>query len=71
MLQIRMWFCFGRVNFDLPRTNNALQGWHKALRERIPIYLVLMTRLNDTIGNSVSILIYLELITPLKDGIGL
>lgn len=27
---ISMWNCFERANHDLPRTNNAVEGWHNA-----------------------------------------
>ncbi|CAF0714736.1 unnamed protein product [Adineta steineri] len=27
---INMWNCFERINEDLPRTNNAIEGWHNA-----------------------------------------
>ncbi|CAF1252221.1 unnamed protein product [Didymodactylos carnosus] len=27
---VLMWNCFSRVDLDLPRTNNAVEGWHTA-----------------------------------------
>ena len=27
---ISMWNCFSRVHLDLPRTNDAVEGWHNA-----------------------------------------
>lgn len=32
---ISMWNCFERVNQNLPRTNNSLEGWHNAFHVRI------------------------------------
>ena len=32
---ISMWNCFSRVDLDLPRTNNAVEGWYNAFHVRI------------------------------------
>ena len=35
LFEISMWSCFERVNTDLPRTNNALEGWHRAFLQQM------------------------------------
>ena len=32
---IQMWNCFSRVDLELPRTNNAVEGWHNAFHVNI------------------------------------
>jgi hypothetical protein len=37
---ISMWNSFERVNQDLPRTNNAIEGWHNASHVRVTKLLI-------------------------------
>ncbi|CAF1098719.1 unnamed protein product [Adineta steineri] len=32
-----MWNCFDKINEYLPRTNNAIEGWHNAFHKFIPL----------------------------------
>jgi len=35
MFQLNVWNMFGRVNGDLPRTNNSVEGWHRAFQKTV------------------------------------
>ena len=35
VFEISMWSCFERVKTDLPRTNNALEGWHRGFLQQV------------------------------------
>ena len=37
LLPIRCWNVFHRVQHDLPRTNNSIEGWHNAFSKRVSI----------------------------------
>ena len=41
---IFMWNCFERVNQDLPRTNNAIEGWHNAFHVRVTELLIFLIK---------------------------
>ena len=32
---IQMWSCFERIKHDLPKTNNAIEGWHRAFLQQV------------------------------------
>ena len=34
---IEMWNVNGRINDDLPKTNNSIEGWHNAFNKRVGI----------------------------------
>ena len=37
LFQIKFWNVFDRVQDDLPRTNNSVEGWHNAFNRRVSI----------------------------------
>ncbi|CAF1264599.1 unnamed protein product [Adineta steineri] len=46
---INMWNCFERINEDLPRTNNAIEGWHNAFHNVVGDHPSLFTFIKDIV----------------------
>jgi len=58
---ITMWNCFERINEDLPRTNNAIEGWHNAFHVSVTKLLIFVLKCLIFRMLSAIILVFLNL----------
>jgi hypothetical protein len=46
---IKLWNSYDRVSTNLPRSNNSIEGWHKAFAKRVSIAHPTINKLTDKI----------------------
>ena len=51
MFDVDLWSVHTRVNNDLPRTNNSLEGWHQAFKKRLNVTHPTLAKLLRVIRN--------------------
>jgi hypothetical protein len=53
IFKIDFWSCYDRVIFDIPRSTNAVEGWHRALNNSTSVPHINIAELIEIIRNVV------------------